>query len=182
MALESIAGCPAPGRRCRRPKRRACRLEELNFAWSALRLRSQSRPTQKTMTCRPRPLYPEDEGDLVRAVGKTVALDVDRAVAGVGEFHPIRNARSIRNALRLEDTPVTRRFVLAAGNGLPLRSPCRRRWRPGVCAIFGAKRTISTTNTLSAISSGRVPRWGLTRLTALAFALADWCFSSGWNA
>ena len=37
----------------------------------------------------------------------------------------------------------------------------------GVCAIFGAKRTISTTNTLSTISSGRVPRWGLTRLTAL---------------
>lgn len=71
------------------------------------------------------------------------------------------------NALRLEDiASVTRRFVL------PLETASASISVPetlaaGVCAIFGAKRTISTTNTLSTISSGRVPRWGLTRLTAL---------------
>ena len=62
----------------------------------------------------------KDEGDLVRAVGKAVALDVDRAVAGVGEFHPIRKRaglireRAAVGGHRLRDAQIR----VAAGNGL----------------------------------------------------------------
>ena len=73
------------------------------------------------------------------------------------------------NALRLEDiASVMRRFVS------PLETAASSTSVPetlaaGVCAIFGAKKIIATTNTLSVISSGSVPRWGLTRLMALRF-------------
>ena len=61
----------------------------------------------------------EDESDFVRTVGKAVALDVDGAVARVGDFHPIRErARLIRERAavgghRLRDAQI----CVAAGNG-----------------------------------------------------------------